>query len=59
MLGIEELETSTRVPLYQVCVGVCGYVPSYQALSGAVSQEPGCYGVGPVLKSPGREEDTQ
>jgi hypothetical protein len=32
-------------------VGGCGYVLSHQALSDVTSQEPGCYGTCPVLKS--------
>jgi hypothetical protein len=40
------------VPFRQVRVGACGYVPSHHALSGVASQEPGCHGAWPVLKSP-------
>jgi hypothetical protein len=38
MSGIDGLEPSTQVPLYQVCVGACGYVLSRQALGGATAE---------------------
>jgi hypothetical protein len=51
MSGIDESEPSTRVPLCQVYVGVCGYILSREALGGATSQGLG-YGACPVLESP-------
>jgi hypothetical protein len=42
MPGIDGLETSARVPLYQVHIGACGYVPSRRVLSSVTYQEPGC-----------------
>jgi hypothetical protein len=52
MLGIDGLEANTRELLCQVYVGVCGYVPSCQALNDTASQEPGGRGACLVLESP-------
>jgi hypothetical protein len=52
MLGIVKLMTNTHDLLYQVRTGVCGYIPSCQALNGVASQEPGGHGACLVLKSP-------
>jgi hypothetical protein len=50
--GIDGLEINTRELFCQMRMGVCGYIPSCQALNDATSQEPGGHDACLVLKSP-------
>jgi hypothetical protein len=52
MPGIDGSGVSTRVLLYQMHMGACGYILSHQVISGAAIQGPGCYGACSVLVCP-------
>jgi hypothetical protein len=55
MSGGDGMDFSTRVPICQVRVGVCGYVLSCHALNGAALQGPGRSGASRYWRAPGND----
>jgi hypothetical protein len=52
MSGDDGMDSTTRVPICQGRVGLCGYVLSCQALNDAALQGLSCNGAYLVLESP-------